>query len=235
MSRFSSLSASRPYAWPLSGHWDTTDTALLMIDLQRDFLDPEGYFARLGEDISHGQRVLEPARRLLAAARQAGLMVIHTREGHRPDLTDLNDTKQRRAQQAGAAIGSEGPLGRLLVRGEPGWEIVDSLRPVAGEPVVDKCGNGAFYATDLEQLLRRAGIRHLILTGVTTDVCVSSTLREANDRGFDCLVLEDVCGAARPELHDAVFQGLEREGGIFGAFADSSDLLAKLAGESQRP
>ncbi|HCE39252.1 MAG TPA: cysteine hydrolase [Alcanivorax sp.] len=228
MSGFSPLSASRPYAWPLAGGWDNTDTALLMIDLQRDFLDPEGYFARLGEDTGHGRRVLEPARRLLAAARRAGLRVIHTREGHRPDLSDLNDTKRLRAESAGAAIGSHGPLGRLLVRGEPGWEIIDSVAPEPGEPVVDKCGNGAFYATDLEQLLRRAGIRNLILCGVTTDVCVSSTLREANDRGFDCLVLEDVCGAARPELHDAVFEGLEREGGIFGAFANSGALLATL-------
>ncbi|MTI50065.1 MAG: cysteine hydrolase [Alcanivorax sp.] len=218
---FDSSRCSVPYPWPVAGRWRADDTALLAIDMQKDFLDPRGYFASLGESLEHTRRSVAPARNALAAARDLGLTVVHTREGHRRDLSDLNDCKRLRAARAGAAIGSPGPLGRLLVRDEQGWDFIDEMRPLAGEPVVDKCGNGAFYATDLEQILRSRGIRHLLLLGVTTDVCVSSTMREANDRGFDCLLLEDCCGAATPELHQGVLNSLEREGGIFGAYADS--------------
>tara|TARA_R100001143_G_scaffold62834_1_gene67278 strand:+ start:2159 stop:2896 length:738 start_codon:yes stop_codon:yes gene_type:complete len=213
--------ASVPYPWPIAGAWRADDTALVAIDMQKDFLDPRGYFASLGESLEHTRRSVAPARHALAAARKLGLTVIHTREGHRRDLSDLNDCKRLRAARAGAAIGSPGPLGRLLVRDEEGWDFIEEMRPLASEPVVDKCGNGAFYATDLEQILRSRGIRHLLLLGVTTDVCVSSTMREANDRGFDCLLLEDCCGAAHPDLHQGVLNSLEREGGIFGAYADS--------------
>jgi len=224
---YASSDASHPYPWPAAGTWCASDTALVAIDMQKDFLHPQGYFASLGESLAHTRRSIEPARAALANARRLGLTVIHTREGHRADLSDLNPCKRLRAARAGAAIGSEGPLGRLLVRGEAGWDFIDEMQPRSGEPVVDKCGNGAFYATDLEQILRSRGIRHLLLLGVTTDVCVSSTMREANDRGFDCLLLEDCCGAAQPELHQAVLHSLEREGGIFGAYANSEAFFAE--------
>src|SRR6516162_7842354 len=167
--------------------------ALLMIDMQRDFLDPRGYFARSGEDVGPLREIVPRSMRLLEAARKAAVRVIHTREGHRPDLSDLTGVKRRRAERAGAPIGSAGPLGRLLVRGEPGHAIIDELAPLPGEPVIDKPGYGAFYATDLELLLRAEGIGQLIIAGVTTDVCVHSTLREAVDRGFECITVGDAC------------------------------------------
>lgn len=228
MTMWPSLAASRPYAWPLYGHWSVHDTVLMSIDMQCDFLTPDGYFASMGEDLSHVRRGIGCAEKLLASARRAGLTVIHTRESHRPDLSDLNANKRIKAERAGAPIGSVGPMGRLLVRGEPGCDFIDRLRPEGGEIVVDKPGNTAFWATDLEQILRTRGVRNIIMMGVTTDVCVSSTMRDANDRGYDCLLIEDCCGAATPELHDAVIAGLQREGGIFGAYATSSALIPHL-------
>lgn len=229
MSDYSVLNASSPYPWPLAQSWSARDTALIMIDMQRDFLDEHGYFSSLGENLDHVQRTVEPCRKLLDAVRPTGMLIIHTRESHRPDLSDLNPTKQLKAERKGAAIGSEGPMGRLLVRGEYGCDFVDSLTPHAGEVILDKPGNSAFYATDLQQILSARGITRLLLAGITTDVCVSSTLRDANDRGFDCLLLEDCCGAATPELHDAVLRSMEREGGIFGAYARSESVLRVLS------
>lgn len=228
MSVWSSLPGARPYAWPLSGRWSVDDTAVMFIDMQKDFLAPGGYFASMGEDLSHVRRGIAPAERLLEAVRSAGFSIIHTRESHRPDLSDLNANKRLKAERAGAAIGSIGPMGRLLVRGEPGCDFVDALRPEPGEIIIDKPCNSAFFASDLDQILRAMGRRNIILIGVTTDVCVSSTMRDANDRGYDCLLLEDCCGAATPELHDAVIAGLRREGGIFGAYATSAEVIAHL-------
>lgn len=226
MNAWGSLNTSQPYKWPLSGVWSARDTAIICIDMQNDFLAPDGYFARMGEDLSHVTRGVENAERTLAAARRMDFLVIHTRESHRPDLSDLCDTKRIKAERAGCAIGSSGPMGRLLVRGEAGNDFVAKLKPEPGEIVLDKPGNSAFYATDLEQILRARRITNVVLFGVTTDVCVSSTMRDANDRGYDCLLLEDCCGAATPALHNSVIESLGREGGIFGAYALSRDLLA---------
>jgi len=201
-------------------------TALLMIDMQRDFLDPRGYFARSGVDIRPVREIIPRAARLLEAARKARLRIIHTREGHRPDLSDLTLVKRRRAERAGVPIGSAGPLGRLLVRGEPGHAIVDELAPLPGEPVIDKPGFGAFYATDLELLLRAEGIEHLTIAGVTTDICVHSTLREAVDRGFDCTTVGDACAAGDPDIHAAMLRCIDGEGGILGRVLSVSEVVA---------
>ena len=205
--------------------------ALLIIDMQRDFLDPEGYIATSGVDVTGLRAIIPRVRGLLSAARERGIPVIHTREGHRPDLSDLPTVKRRRAAGAGAPIGSVGPLGRLLVRGEPGHAIVEELAPLEGEPVIDKPGFGAFYATDLEMLLRTAGITSLTLAGVTTDICVHSTLREAVDRGFDCVTVGDACAAADPHIHAAMLACIAGEGGILGRVASAQEILAAWSGE----
>jgi biuret amidohydrolase len=205
-------------------------TALLIIDMQRDFLDPAGYVAQTGVDVSILRQTIAPVRRLLAAARSANIKVIHTREGHRPDLSDLNAVKQRRAWRAGAPIGSVGPLGRLLVRGEPGHAIIEELAPWPGEPVIDKPGFGAFYATDLELLLRTAGITALVIAGVTSDICVNSTLREAVDRGFDCTVVADASAAGSPAVHAAMLECIAGEGGILGRVSSTAAVVESWAG-----
>jgi len=215
---------STPYHWPLSGNWKSEDTAVIVVDMQRDFLSPEGYFASLGEDNRSLTRAIAPAIQLLSSLRTQGSLIIHTRESHRPELVDLNRNKRLKAQGTGAEIGSPGPLGRLLVRGEFGCDFHDGFQPKQGEIVVDKPGNSAFYATDLEHILRVQNIKHIILFGVTTDVCVSSTMRDANDRGYDCLLVEDCCGAATLELHQSVLKSIERENGIFGAYCTSEIL-----------
>lgn len=228
MTTYNSVSFSKPYRWPFSGNFNYRDSALIIVDMQYDFLSDKGYFASLGENISHTQRAIEPSIQLLEAARKLGLLRIFTRESHRAQLVDLTANKNTRARGMGAAIGSEGPLGRLLVRGEKGCDIIDELYPNDDEIVIDKPGNSAFYATDLEHILRVNEIKHLIITGITTDVCVSSTLRDANDRGFDCLVLEDCCGAANTEAHQSLFNSMLNEGGIFGAYCQSTELLGAL-------
>jgi biuret amidohydrolase len=200
-------------------------TALLMIDMQRDFLDPRGYFGRSGADVEPLREIVPRSMRLLEAARNAPVRVIHTREGHRPDLSDLSSWKRRRAEHAGAPIGSAGPLGRLLVRGEPGHAIIEELAPLPGEPVIDKPGYGAFYATDLELLLRAEGIGNLVIAGVTTDVCVHSTLREAVDRGFECVTVGDACAAADTEIHAAMLRCIAGEGGILGRVSSTTDVI----------
>jgi nicotinamidase-related amidase len=203
-------------------------TALLVIDMQRDFLDPGGYAAMARLDVSALRRPIPAIRRLLAAARRLGMLVVHTREGHRPDLSDCPPAKRERSRAAGAEIGSAGPLGRLLVRGEFGHDFIDELKPLPGEPVVDKPGYGAFHQTDLAQILHNRGIRDLILTGVTTEVCVHSTLREAVDRGYRSTLASDACGSAHPHLHEAALQMAAVEGGIFGRVAHSAALIAEL-------
>jgi nicotinamidase-related amidase len=208
-------------------------TALIVIDMQRDFLDPQGYIGRSGVDVDPLRAPIPYVRRLLEAARASGIRVIHTREGHRPDLADLNPTKARRAAGVGAAIGSRGPLGRLLVRGEPGHAIIDELAPLPSEVVIDKPGFGAFYATDLELVLHAWGVTALTIAGVTTDVCVHSTLREAVDRGFECQTVGEACAAADPAIHTAMLKCISGEGGILGRVVTTDD--AVTAWRAQRP
>jgi biuret amidohydrolase len=203
-------------------------TALLVIDMQRDFLDPGGYAATARLDVDALRRPIPAIQDLLAAARRLGMLVVHTREGHRPDLSDCPPAKLERSRTAGAAIGSTGPLGRLLVRGEFGHDFIDELRPLPGEPVIDKPGYGAFHLTGLAQILQNRGIRNLILCGVTTEVCVHSTLREAVDHGYRCVLAGDACGSAYPQLHEAALKMVAVEGGVFGRVAACSSLLAEL-------
>jgi nicotinamidase-related amidase len=208
-------------------------TALVIIDMQRDFLEPGGFGEGLGNDVGLLQRVIAPLRGVLAAARDREMMVIHTREGHRSDMSDCPPSKRSRGRLE-VGIGSPGPKGRILIRGELGHGIVDELAPAAGEVVLDKPGKGAFYATDLELLLRNRGITSLIVTGVTTEVCVHTTVREANDRGFECLVLADCVGSYFPEFHEVGLRMIAAQGGIFGWVASSSALLDALAIEQDR-
>ena len=219
---------AQPYVWPYDGILDPRHTALVNIDWQVDFCGPGGYVDTMGYDISQTRAGLEPTARVLDACRRAGLAIIHTREGHRDDLSDLPANKRWRSAQIGAEIGSLGPCGRILVRGEPGWEIVPEVAPLDDEIVIDKPGKGAFYATDLDLVLRTRSITHLILTGITTDVCVHTTMREANDRGYECLLLTDCTGATDVGTRDAAFKMITMQGGVFGAIATSSDLLASL-------
>ena len=215
--------AAEPYAFAL----DPRRCALLIIDMQRDFLEPGGFGAGLGNDVGMLRRAIEPTRRVLAAARAAGMPVIHTREGHRPDLSDLPWAKLERGR-LDTRIGDNGPMGRILVRGEPGHDIIPELAPVAGEVVVDKPGKGAFFATDLDHILRNRGIKSLIVCGVTTEVCVNTTVREANDRGFDCLVLEDCVASYFDAFQKAGLEMIKAQGGIFGWVAPSTALLPAL-------
>ena len=220
-------------AEPYSFTFIPNECALLIIDMQRDFLEAGGFGEMLGNDVGQLRRTIEPNRRLLAAWRSAGLEVLHTREGHLPDLSDLPPTKRVRGRGT-TTIGDAGPMGRILVRGEPGQDIIPELYPLPSEPVIDKPGKGAFFGTELQPLLQERGIKQLIVTGVTTEVCVHTTVREANDRGYDCLVLADCVGSYFPEFQEMGLAMIKAQGGIFGWVSDSATVLRAL-GQEPKP
>ncbi len=225
---------AQPYSWPFDGDLRPENTALIIIDMQIDFCGKGGYIDGLGYDLTNARATIEPIRGVLARFRRGQYHVIHTREGHRSDLSDLPANKRWRSrvlQNGGVGqpgIGDLGPCGRVLVRGEPGWEIIPELAPLAGEPIIDKPGKGSFCATDLDMILRQRGIRNIVLTGLTTDVCVHTTMREANDRGYECMILGDCCAATDAGNHAAALNMVTMQNGVFGAVSSSAALLEAL-------
>jgi nicotinamidase-related amidase len=219
---------AEPYVWPFDGRLDAGRAALMLIDWQYDFCGRGGYVDSMGYDLALTRAPLGPTRRVLEAWREFGGLVVHTREGHKPDLSDCPANKLWRSQRIGAGIGDSGPRGRILVRGEPGWEIVDEVAPIEGEVIVDKATKGAFCATELDLVLRTHGIEQLVFTGITTDVCVHTTMREANDLGYECLLLSDCTGATDYANHVAALQMVKMQGGVFGAVAHSVALLEAI-------
>lgn len=224
---FSKVEAD-PYTWPYEGGVNPACTAVLCIDWQIDFCGQGGYVDRMGYDISLTRAGIEPTRRVLAAWRAVGGTVVHTREGHKADLSDCPPNKLWRSRQIGAGIGDLGPCGRILIRGEAGWDIIAELKPEPNEPIIDKPTKGAFGATDIDLVLRTRGISHLVFTGITTDVCVHTIMREANDLGYECLLLADCTGATDYGNYEAALKMIKMQGGVFGSVAHSEQFLTAL-------